>query len=40
MREPITTVQDPYNLTHPVNFPCGRKPENAEKIQDFEHSVG
>ena len=28
-REPIT--MDPYYLSHPVNFPCGRKPEYPEK---------
>ena len=27
------------NLTHLVNFPCGRKPENAEKTHDFQQSV-
>ena len=26
-------------LTHPVNFPCGRKPENPEKTHDFRQSV-
>ena len=25
-------------LTHPVNFPCGRKPENEEKTHDFWQS--
>jgi hypothetical protein len=24
-----------FILTHPVNFPCGRKPEYPEKTQDF-----
>ena len=27
-----------FNLTHPVNFPCGRKPEQPEK-HDFQQSV-
>ena len=27
------------NPTHPVNFPCGRKPENLEKTHDFRQSV-
>jgi hypothetical protein len=26
-------------LTHPVNFPCGRKPEYPEKTHDFRQSV-
>ena len=26
-------------LTHPVNFPCGRKSENPEKTHDFRQSV-
>jgi hypothetical protein len=25
--------------THPVNFPCGRKPEHPEKTHDFWQSV-
>ena len=25
--------------THPVNFPCGRKPEYPEKTHDFRQSV-
>ena len=36
-REPITVVT--YYLTHPVNFPCGRKPEYSEKTHDFRQSV-
>ena len=36
-REPITV--GPYYLTHPVNFPCGRKPEYPEKTHDFRQSV-
>ena len=28
-----------FILTHPVNFPCGRKPEHPEKTHDFRHSV-
>ena len=28
-----------FNLTHPVNFPCGRKPEHPEKTHDFRQSV-
>jgi hypothetical protein len=26
-------------LTHPVSFPCGRKPEHLEKTHDFRQSV-
>jgi hypothetical protein len=26
-------------LTHPVNFPCGRKLEHPEKTYDFQQSV-
>ena len=29
----------PVILTHPVNFPCGRKPEHPEKTHDFGQSV-
>ena len=36
-REPLTV--GPYYLTHPVNFPCGRKPEYPEKTHDFRQSV-
>jgi hypothetical protein len=28
-----------FILTHPVNFPCGRKPELPEKTHDFRQSV-
>jgi hypothetical protein len=28
-----------FFLTHPVNFPCGRKPERPEKTHDFRQSV-
>jgi hypothetical protein len=28
---------DPFYLTHPVNFPCGRKPE---KTHDFHKRTG
>ena len=28
-----------FILTHPVNFPCGRKPEYPEKTNDFRQSV-
>jgi hypothetical protein len=28
-----------FILTHPVNFPCGRKPEHPEKTHDFRQSV-
>jgi hypothetical protein len=28
-----------FILTHPVNFPCGRKPERPEKTHDFRKSV-
>ena len=36
-REPITV--GPYYLSHPVNVPCGTKPECQEKTQDFQHSI-
>ena len=36
-REPITV--GPYHLSHPVNFPCGGKPEYPEKTRDFRQSV-
>ena len=29
----------PYNLTHPVHFPCERKPEYPEKTHDFRQRV-
>jgi hypothetical protein len=28
-----------FILTHPVNFPCGWKPEHPEKTHDFRQSV-
>jgi hypothetical protein len=28
-----------FILTHPVNFPYGRKPERPEKTHDFRQSV-
>ena len=28
-----------FILTHPVNFPCGRKPGHPEKPHDFRQSV-
>jgi hypothetical protein len=28
-----------FILTHPVNFPCGRKPERPEKTHDFRQGV-
>jgi hypothetical protein len=34
---PITV--GPLTLTHPVNFPCGRKPEYQGKTHDFRRSV-
>ena len=34
---PITV--GPFCLTHPVNFPCGRKPEYPEGTHDFRQSV-
>jgi hypothetical protein len=34
---PVTV--GPFYLTHPVNFPCGRKPEYLEKTHDFRQSV-
>jgi hypothetical protein len=35
--KPITV--GPFYLTHPVNFPCGRKPEYPGKTHDFRQSV-
>ena len=37
LREPITV--GPYHLCHPVNIPCGRKPEYPQKTHDFRQSV-
>ena len=34
---PITV--GPFCLTHPVNFPCGRKPEYPGKTHGFRQSV-
>jgi hypothetical protein len=34
---PIT--MGPFYLTHPVNFPCGRKPDYLGKTHDFRQSV-
>jgi hypothetical protein len=34
---PITV--GPFCLTHPVNFPCGSKPEYPEETHDFRQSV-
>jgi hypothetical protein len=34
---PITV--GPFCLTHPVNFPCGRKPEYPEETHNFRQSV-
>jgi hypothetical protein len=34
---PITV--GPFCLTHPVNFPCGRKPEYPEETHDFRQGV-
>ncbi len=34
---PITV--GPHYLTHPVNFPCERKPEYPEKTHDLPQSV-
>ena len=36
-RETITV--GPHYLTHPVYFPCGRKPERPEETHDFRQSV-
>ena len=36
-REPITV--GPYYLSHPVNFPCEKKPEYSKKTHDFRQSV-
>jgi hypothetical protein len=33
------TVGPFFCLTHPVNFPCGRKPEYPEETHDFRQSV-
>ena len=33
------TVGPFFFLTHPVNFPCGRKPEYPEETHDFRQSV-
>jgi hypothetical protein len=35
---PITV--GPFCLTHPVDFPCGRKPEYLEGTHDLRQSVG
>ena len=32
-------IVGPFYLTHPVNFPCGRKPEYPGKTHDFRQSV-
>jgi hypothetical protein len=29
----------PFYLTHPVNFPSGRKPEYPEEVHNFRQSV-
>jgi hypothetical protein len=34
---PITV--GPFCLTHPVNFPCRRKPEYPEETHDFRQSI-
>lgn len=36
-REPI--IVGPYCLTHPVNFPCQRKPDYLGETYDFQQSV-
>jgi hypothetical protein len=37
---PITVANsNPFCLTHAVNFPCGRKPEDPEETHDFRQSV-
>jgi hypothetical protein len=36
----VITFLDVFILTHPVNFPYGRKPERPEKTHDFRQSVG
>jgi hypothetical protein len=36
---PITVGPFFFYLTHPVNFPCGRKPEYPGKTHDFRQSV-
>jgi hypothetical protein len=28
-----------FIIIHPVNFPCGRKPERPKKTHDFRQSV-
>ena len=35
--KPVTV--GPFCLTHPVNFPCGRKPEYPEETHDFRQSI-
>ena len=35
----ILLLMTVFILTHPVNFPCGRKPEHLEKTHDFRQSV-
>jgi hypothetical protein len=35
----VITFLTVFILTHPVNFPCGRKPEHPEKIHNFRQSV-
>jgi hypothetical protein len=35
--KPITV--GPFYLTHPVNFPCGRKPEYPGKTHDFGRAL-
>ena len=36
-REPI--ILGRYYLSHPVNFPCGRKPEYQGETHDFRQRV-
>jgi hypothetical protein len=35
----VITFLTVFILTHPVNFPCGRKPERPEKTHDFRESA-
>jgi hypothetical protein len=38
-QQPMPITVGPFYLTHPVNFPCGRKPEYQGKTHDFWQSV-
>ena len=38
-QEHMSITVGPYYLTHPVNFPCGKKPEYSKKAHDFRQSL-